>query len=184
MQNILVRLDELNVLIAKGFYSSKTKEEIEDDLLDFLIEAYLLGVDDAADMMGVVIPPDAKKMEQSIYKKIDGKTFADRVRQNETVGELQRLTESEYHRVYNEAVYDGVQQHVSKTHRVVFKTWHTRMDDRVRDTHTYLEGLSLPLGSEFYTYDGDHALFPSGFENAENNVNCRCWLTYSGSEPF
>lgn len=184
MQTILIKLDELNVLISNGYFSSKSKDEWEEDLLDFLIDAYLLGIGDASQMMGVDITPDTDKMEQSVFKKIEGKTFADRVREKETVGELQRLTESEYHRVYSEAVYDGVQQHVSKTHRVVFKTWHTRMDDRVRDTHTYLEGLSLPLGSEFYTYDGDHALFPSGFQNAENNVNCRCWLTYSGSEPF
>ena len=182
MQSIVTKLDELNVLVST--FSSKPKEEIEEDFLDFLIEAYLLGIDSASEMMGVEIRPDTEEMERSIYKKIEGKTFADRVREKETIPELQRLAESEYHRIYNEAVYDGVEGYVRESHRVVIKTWHTQMDDRVRDTHIYLEGLSLPLGSEFYTFDGDHALYPSGFLNAENNVNCRCWLTYSGSEPF
>lgn len=52
-------------------------------------------------------------------------------------------------------------------------------DDKVRDTHDYLEGMSVGIDEEFYTYDGDHALYPGGFENAQNNVNCRCFLTYT-----
>ena len=53
------------------------------------------------------------------------------------------------------------------------------MDDKVRDTHSYLQSKKVPIGEEFFTYDGDSALYPGGFKSAENNVNCRCFLTYS-----
>jgi hypothetical protein len=59
------------------------------------------------------------------------------------------------------------------------KTWVTMMDDRVRDTHDYLEGETVGIGEDFYTYDGDHASAPGLFELAENNVNCRCELLFS-----
>lgn len=59
------------------------------------------------------------------------------------------------------------------------KTWVTMLDEKVRDTHQYLEGMTIPLDDEFYTYDGDHAQAPGGFTAAQNNVNCRCQLDIS-----
>ena len=56
----------------------------------------------------------------------------------------------------------------------VTKNWYTVMDDKVRETHRYLEGASVSLDEEFWTFDGDHAAYPGGFTKAENNVNCRC----------
>jgi hypothetical protein len=47
-------------------------------------------------------------------------------------------------------------------------------DDRVRDTHDYLEGMVVPFSSRFYTYDGDSADYPGGFTLPENNIGCRC----------
>jgi hypothetical protein len=51
------------------------------------------------------------------------------------------------------------------------------MDEKVRDTHKYLEGMTVALDEEFYTYDGDHAPAPHGFTKVENNANCRCVVT-------
>lgn len=48
------------------------------------------------------------------------------------------------------------------------------MDDRVRDTHSYLEGMEVPYNARFYTYDGDSAEAPGMFSLPENNINCRC----------
>jgi hypothetical protein len=53
------------------------------------------------------------------------------------------------------------------------------MDNRVRDTHFYLEGMTVDINDKFYTYDGDSAYRPGGFEKAENNCGCRCLLMYS-----
>ena len=52
------------------------------------------------------------------------------------------------------------------------------LDDRVRDTHDYLEGVEVGLDDEFYTYLGNKAMFPGQFGVAEEDVNCRCWVTF------
>lgn len=57
------------------------------------------------------------------------------------------------------------------------KTWHSRHDDRVRNTHHLLDGVTVPLASEFKTptaslrYPGDKLAPPS------ERINCRCILT-------
>ena len=61
----------------------------------------------------------------------------------------------------------------------LYKIWGTMLDEKVRDTHAYLEGMKVPLDAEFYTYDGDHAQAPGGFTDANNNCNCRCALDIS-----
>ena len=40
------------------------------------------------------------------------------------------------------------------------------MDDKVRETHRYLEGASVSLDEEFWTFDGDHAAYPGGVTKA------------------
>ena len=52
-------------------------------------------------------------------------------------------------------------------------------DEKVRDTHQYLELMTVDIDEDFYTYDGDHASAPGMFELAQNNVNCRCELLFS-----
>jgi hypothetical protein len=52
-------------------------------------------------------------------------------------------------------------------------------DDRVRDTHMFLEGVEVPMGERFYTFDGDSAMIPGDFALPENNINCRCTLSYT-----
>jgi hypothetical protein len=53
------------------------------------------------------------------------------------------------------------------------------LDNRVREEHQYLEGQTIDIDDEFYTYDGDHASAPGLFTLAQNNVNCRCELIFS-----
>nr|DAV01099.1 MAG TPA: hypothetical protein [Bacteriophage sp.] len=52
-------------------------------------------------------------------------------------------------------------------------------DDKVRATHQPLHAKTIPIDDYFVTFDGDRALKPGGFTKPENNVNCRCQLTYS-----
>ena len=59
------------------------------------------------------------------------------------------------------------------------KSWITMMDEKVRDTHQYLEGMTVGIDEDFYTYDGDHAPAPGLFEFPENSINCRCELLFS-----
>ena len=178
---ITTKLDELNVIVLESWYASKKKKDIVDDFFSMLLEAYLLGIDHASEMVDQVIILDPDRMEEVIYLKIEGMTFEDRAERHIERGDiaaLQTLAESEYHRVYNTAVADGAEEYAKETGKPVAKTWHTMMDDRVRDTHIDLEGQTIPMAERFFANDGDSALYPGGFSNADNNVNCRCWLTY------
>ena len=176
-------LDELNLLTSTSYYQATGSDlaaridQIADDVLSFLIKAYTQGVEGAAIMLGYDLEVDVSMMEQAIYHSIDGKTYADRVADHVLAGDLQgliTLVESEYHRVYNTAVTDGGREFVEHGSSGVVKTWVTVRDECVRETHQYLEGQSVPLEEEFFTFDGDHAAYPGGFTKAENNVNCRC----------
>lgn len=168
-------IDELNVIALK---LDKSQNPV-DDILTELIEAYLLGLHHASVMLNIgELPVDLVKMQNVIYQNIEGKTFAERAEDHILSGEsgkLRTLAESEFHRVYNNAVEDGVRE---TGYTNVTKTWVTLKDDRVRETHDYLEGMTVPVNEDFYTFDGDHAPYPGGFEKPENNVNCRCILQY------
>lgn len=177
----LTKLDELNVIVLESWYAANRKKDILDDLFSTLVEAYLLGMNHASEQVDRLIPVDHDRMEDVIYLKIDGMTVMDRAERHIEEGDvaaLQTLVESEYHRVYNTAEADGVQEFTRETGKAVSKTWHTMLDERVRDTHIDLEGNTVPANELFYANDGDMTLYPGGFDNPENNVNCRCWLTW------
>ena len=162
-----------------GRISAKPKQMV-DAVEDFLLIAYLLGYEAVNETMGTQVKPDAQKQYEAIYKNIAGKTFADRVEEysiSGSVEEIKRVAETDMTRVYNDAVIDaGNAVEQLGTNQRLIKIWSTMLDERVRSTHQYLEGMTAKLNEEFYTYDGDHALVPGGFQNPANNVNCRCQL--------
>lgn len=88
-----------------------------------------------------------------------------------------RIIETESHRDYNTGVYDAA----TVSGLSVKKRWNTMLDDKVRDTHSYLEGTTLDLEDRFYTYTGESALFPGGFGTPEEDCNCRCFVTLTTS---
>lgn len=153
-----------------------TKEETEDSLLELLIMAYVFGCKDVSKSLKEEIKPDTKKMNESVNKKIEGKTWGERLLEAQTLDEIIRIVVTEVHRVFNEGQWD------SAVGRATHKTWITQGDDRVRDTHWYIDGLTIPIDDYFYTLDGDRALRPYGFTFPENDINCRCRLKYSKRE--
>ena len=181
LNNLRTRV-EVQMTIAQATGNRKKfREWCEDEILDLLLLAYTFGCEDANEMLGTEIAPTFSEMESSVYKKVAGKDFAERIAEyaeTGTVDEIMRVAETDAHRVYNEAEMNTADE-VAKTGRQILKTWSTMGDDRVRDTHDYLEGTTVPYDAEFYTYDGDHAFAPGGFEFPENNVNCRCWTVLS-----
>lgn len=190
VSSYLTAFDELNVLtstsyqMAGGDYSARVNQ-IVDDVLSFLINAYALGIRNAGIMLDHELSVNVDKMQDAIYLVIEGKTFADRVADHvggNDLGGLKNLVESEYHRVYNAAVYDGGRDYIDNGGFGISKNWITVCDDKVRETHSYLEGQSVPLEEEFFTFDGDHAAYPGGFTKAENNVNCRCIVLLTTDE--
>ena len=184
MEEYILAFDEINALVAYSYEISKSIEEVIDDVLSILIAAYKLGIHDVGKMLKYDISVNVDTMQKAIYLEIDGKTFEDRARDHLLSGDLyalEILVESEYHRVYNTALFNGAILFRDDTGEDVTKEWRTLRDNKVRETHEYLEGEEVDIDEEFYTFDGDHALHPGGFKKASNNVNCRCYLVISES---
>lgn len=173
----LLPIDELNAF--ESSLKAGEKKEVKrllDDALDFLLIAYFNGSQDAAEMLGLELEPDIDKAREAINLKVAGKDYAERLREYGESGDLEsilRVLDTDMTRVYNTAILDTAQG------RATMKTWNTMLDDRVRDTHEPLEGVTIPIDAEFYTWDGDKALAPGGFNKAENNCGCRCLLSVS-----
>ena len=181
----LMPFDELNRLEAAlpEYMNRENKSKADlDSLLDMLEDLFLLsyanGVASANLMLGSDISADVSDVQDTVDRKIAGETWRDRVREyfsnGGSVADIVRIAETETHRDYNEAALTTARKAGAKS-----KTWMTMMDDRVRETHDYLQSMTVGIDEEFYTYDGDHAYAPGGFELAENNVSCRCTLIFS-----
>lgn len=135
--------------------------------------AYVFGTNDVSQSLNEEIEPDTDKMNESVYKKIAGETWEKRIEDSTTKEELERIFVTESHRCFSDGQWDSAEG------RATHKTWVTKDDDKVRDSHWYIEGLKIPINEYFYTLDGDRALKPYGFTMAENNINCRCKLEYT-----
>ena len=135
--------------------------------------AYVFGTDDVSKSLGEDIKPDTDKMSDSVYKKIAGEDWRERIRKATTKEEIERIFVTESHRVFSDGQWDSAEG------RAKYKIWHTQEDDKVRDTHWYIDNLKVGIREYFNTIDGDRALRPYGFDFAENNINCRCYLEYT-----
>lgn len=156
----------------------RDEEDIIDELLDLFLLAYAMGNSVTNDNLSSDYTPDVDDVMKVVDAKVAGKTWRERVEDyfaNGGTGEdIARIADTEMHRIANTAALDTAKYAGAKS-----KTWVTMLDDRVRDTHDYLEGETVGIDDDFYTYDGDHASAPGLFELAENNVNCRCELLFS-----
>lgn len=188
----LLNFDEINkyVTFREWLDSLEPSEVMEqkrricDDLWELLEYLYMLGFEEARKELGViaedvesVLPSDYKDaMDESIYKKFDGLDFADRTLSYAELGDKEsiiRVAETDGHRVYQDGGYQGAKGYART------KTYETMQDLKVRDTHDYLQGMTVGIDEEFYTYDGDSARYPGDFKTPQNNINCRCWVTYN-----
>lgn len=187
----LMPFDALNALrnsLSYGQYTDEdgkrryvdTYQELEDEIEDILILSYLNGNATAGEMLGFEPDVDVDNMDAVINKKIAGKTWRERLREQldngGTVEDIMRIAETESHRDTNEAIYEvakgsGIQN--------LYKTWETMEDGRVREAHEEIQGQTVPFEDVFVTWDGHEARFPGDFDTAELNVNCRCFLSVS-----
>ena len=153
-------------------------EDIIDELLDLFLLAYARGNAVTNANLSSNWMPDSSEVMQTVDKKVAGKTWKERVEEyfadGGTVDDIVRIAETETHRIANTAAVESARHGGAKQ-----KTWATMLDDKVRAEHEYLEGMTVGIDEDFYTYDGDHAPAPGLFELAENNVNCRCELIFS-----
>lgn len=183
----LMPFDEMNTLeeyirvLGKRQAENGTRpsaQDIEDEIEDLLITAYLMGYDQLEEDTGLKEDIDSSDMFGSVNREVAGKTWKERLSEYTQGEELQvgaivRVIETETHRVFNESIMESATK-AAKNGAKLNKTWRTMQDDRVRDTHIDLESVTIPLDERFNTVDGDSALQPGGFSLPENNANCRC----------
>lgn len=187
----LMPFDELNVLspIVADVFSrpfeerKKFRDYLFDEILDILIISYMYGNEAADTMLDEDIGIVEEEMRASLDRKVAEKTWTERFdeymnSETATAADIMRIADTDAHRIYNEAIEDVGK----KAKGAVKKTWVTMMDEKVRTTHNYLEGETIPFEDDFYTFDGDYASRPGGFLFPENNINCRCRLILSKGE--
>lgn len=181
----LMPFDEIDALsdeaeALKSTDRAKKKGEVDkyiDEVTDLFVTAYVFGTDDVNQQLDTDVQPDLDEMRAVIEQRFDDKDFRDRIREymeSGTADEIKRVLETDAHRVYNAALYTGAKKAGAKK-----KTWCTMGDDRVRDTHQYLDGVTIGIDDEFYSYNGDKTLYPSQWGIPEEDINCRCWLIFS-----
>ena len=176
-------LNKVNASILERFGAAKlTKtddyEDIIDELLDLFLLAYAQATEVTNDNLSSNWQPTVDDVMRVVDERVAGKTWRERVEDYFANGgsaeDIVRIAETESHRIANTAALDTAKRAGATT-----KTWATMLDDRVRETHDYLEGQTVGIDEEFYTYDGDHASAPGLFALPENNVRCRCELIFS-----
>lgn len=156
--------------------SRQDAEDIIEELEDLFLLSYANGATATNAELGTAVMPPVDAVDAAVYAAVAGETWRDRVmgyyESGGTLYDIRRIAETDATRIYNQGAVDAVVANNATT--TTQKRWRTMQDDRVRDTHDYLEGMVVPFNERFYTYDNDSAEFPGGFTLPENNINCRC----------
>lgn len=175
-----IRFDEIHALVEEIGVNSeeeylalpieerqRRKDKFWDCLWDWLIDGW------AAGLLFVGKDKDIPDLTYLLNYEYPRGTVSEIYDRDITDKEkLERMIECEANRCFNSGVLEaGKGENVTKT-------WETMEDEKVRDSHWFLQGKTIPFEEEFVTFDGDSALAPGMFQEAENNVNCRCWVSY------
>lgn len=193
-QRYLLKLDEINLLSATLAVAAMEREGTEqaakEAFFDTLLDMYVEGWAAAAYIMGEEIGGVTDETVAGLQAALTGRRGEETRREvtgkeydGESIGEkfsvyfregdgerIKSLVESEAHRCYSLGAFKAAEENGRNV------TWRTLADDRVRETHVYLEGVTVRAGEYFYTFDGDRARFPGDFTLAQNNANCRCYI--------
>ncbi len=88
-------------------------------------------------------------------------------RRSETIARTETVAASNY----------GSMEAARQTGLNPMKVWVSSRDPRVRDTHKSVDGVTLEMNEEFKV-GMDSMMHPGGGSRAEENVHCRCTLSY------
>lgn len=177
----LMPFDAINKLESElpiYFENGKIRSKVDlDDIIEDMFGVFLLSYMRGNNLTNPDHKPTLKTVMQTIDDEVQGKTWRERMRDhfNEggTIDDVKRIIETEAHRDANTAAYKA-----AKAAGCTMKTWNAVMDERTRDTHAYLNGVTIPIDAEFYSFRGGSTMFPGQWGIPEEDVNCRCWLTY------
>lgn len=164
------------LVLAYVYGNQRTTSEIPPDIAQLLVESGNLD-------SGGNIPVDTNDLYTALYEPIAGETFEQRISKRIDDGTLDRETlnrilETDWHRMEETGAYDTARTVSAKTGRNAYKVWKTMLDDRVRDSHWGMEGQSVPMDQKFRSMDGNETMFPGQFGIAEEDCNCRCFVSY------
>ena len=158
--------------------SRKDCEDIIDEMFDLYLLALANGVEAVNEQFELSIELSTETVDAIINKEIEGATWIDRVwtwyETDGTEADIVRIAETEAHRDGNTGAYEA-----ATLAGATQKTWVCMMLPTSRDTHIYLDGTTVAMEDEFYSYSGYHAMFPGEFGVAEEDVNCLCEVAYS-----
>ncbi len=174
-----IRFDEIHALVEEigvdspeEYYAlpveerKRRKDKFWDCLWDWLLDGWAAGLLFVGKDKDI---PDLTHILNWVYPRGTTSEIYDRDITDKE--KLKRMIEAEANRCFNSGVIEaGKGENVTKT-------WETMEDEKVRDSHWILQGETIPFDEEFVTYGGDSALAPGMFQEADNNVSCRCWLT-------
>ena len=88
---------------------------------------------------------------------------------------VERMSRTEAAIVLNHSEFE-----TAKENGMTHKTWVTRKDKRVRESHDHMEGMTIPIDAPFIL-SGVEMMFPCDTTNdppAKEVVNCRCSLKF------
>nr|DAX75115.1 MAG TPA: minor capsid protein [Caudoviricetes sp.] len=91
-------------------------------------------------------------------------------------GKTRIVVQTEGHRIHETTKYETMAE--VNEELGLEKTWHCVGDERVRHTHQYLDGKTVKFDEEFVSSSGATALRPGEFGVAEEDINCRCYVSY------
>lgn len=173
--------DELNNLRSRIEATSTDgkldKERVLDIIYDYLVYAYVMGVDNTNEGLSSSIKPNEVEMRKSINKKVAGKDYKERVSEYVETNDIEailKVAETDAHRSMEEASLSTARKAGAK-----YKTWNTMEDDRVRDEHEPLDKIKVGVNERFYTWDGNSTDRPGNFGVPQLDIGCRCYLTFS-----
>lgn len=87
------------------------------------------------------------------------------------------VAEDQANNVCNYMYYDDI----VKSGKYTKKTWKTVLDDRVRDNHMAVDGVTIPI-DDVFSVGTSEMRFPKDTElgaSPQDLINCRCYITFS-----
>lgn len=170
--------DQIRQRYGKEKLKPEDAEDIIDELLDLFLLAYAMGNEVTNENLSYNYAPTMDEAIEVVNAKVAGKTWRERTEDyfanGGNVDDIIRIVETETHRIANTSALS-----TAKKAGATSKTWATMLDDKVRTDHDYLEGSTVGIDEDFYTWQGYHAPAPGMFGIAEEDVNCRCELIFS-----
>ena len=177
-------LNKLNATLREQFgYGELPQDKIimkavEDLLEDLFLYAFAMANEVTNDNLSSNYQPSLDDVMSVVNAEVAGKTWRERVEDyfsnGGTGADISRIADTETHRIANTAALN-----TAKRAGATSKTWATVLDDRVREYHQYLEGMTIPIDEDFYAWDGTHAPAPGMFGVPEQDINCRCELIFT-----